>query len=192
MFSSSQEAQSNRRVLNSIVHPRVRLRMVLAVLRAYLSGHWAVVLDVPLLFESGLDVFCGSVLVVGLKDREEQLRRLLARDARQGGSLTEVEARGRVESQGAIGWKVERVKARKEVMGERAAETVWNDGPREELERNVAGVVGRWRRASPRWWCWFLWGLPPLAFGVAFWWFIRGWWVRRICLRREGEDGKKK
>lgn len=99
--------------------------------------------------------------------------------------LSEAEARDRIASQGSVGWKVSRLEARRVALGEGAGEVLWNDASREDLERAVAGVVGRWKRASPAWWGLLLWGFPPLAIVVAGWWLLRGWWVRRACLRRE-------
>jgi dephospho-CoA kinase len=190
VFGASPEATRNRKVLNSIVHPAVRWRMASLVLQAYVKGAWAVVLDVPLLFESGLDIFCGTVLVVGVSDSEIQLRRLLERDRKMSGSMTEDEARGRVASQGNLEWKVGRVERRREAMGVGAAEVVWNDSGLDDLEREVAGVVGRWRRGQPGWWRILLWLFMPLGLVVAGWWFFRGWWIRRQCIRKEEKNGK--
>lgn len=53
-----------RRWLNGVVHPRVRRAIVWAVVRAWIRGEWAVVLDVPLLIEAGLWKWVGEVLVV--------------------------------------------------------------------------------------------------------------------------------
>lgn len=53
-----------RRWLNNVVHPRVRKAMFMAVLKAWLSGEWCVVLDVPLLIEANLWKWVGEVVVV--------------------------------------------------------------------------------------------------------------------------------
>ena len=80
VFGTSDAAVRDRKVLNSIVHPAVRWAMARGVFWAWARGERAVVLDVPLLFESRLDAFCGAVVVVGVRDSEVQLRRLLERD----------------------------------------------------------------------------------------------------------------
>jgi dephospho-CoA kinase len=163
IFGDSEERKRDRGVLNSIVHPAVRWAMARAILRAYLQGHWAVVLDVPLLFESGLDVFCGTVMVVGVRDPDVQLKRLLGRDKSQGGNMTEQEARDRVGSQGDV-----RVKAKRaEQRGKGWGEVVWNDGGREELEGEVRRVMERVRSANPKWWAWLLLLCPPSGAGCA-------------------------
>ncbi|RMD43761.1 hypothetical protein DV735_g1336, partial [Chaetothyriales sp. CBS 134920] len=76
VFGQSAERTADRQRLNSIVHPAVRLYMLRSLAYYYVRGHWAVVLDIPLLFESGLDVFCSSVVVtdVALKAKWAQER----------------------------------------------------------------------------------------------------------------------
>merc|ERR1712093_845732 len=59
----------------------VRREMYKELLKCYLRGCWAVVLDVPLLFESSLDVLCGTVMVVAVRDPEIQMKRLMDRDS---------------------------------------------------------------------------------------------------------------
>lgn len=53
-----------RKWLNGVVHPRVKNEMVRAVLRAWITGEWCVVVDVPLLIEAGLWKWVGEVVVV--------------------------------------------------------------------------------------------------------------------------------
>ena len=175
VFGSSEKRMRARKVLNDIVHPAVRRSMATAVVKHYLRGAWAVVLDVPLLFESRLDSFCGVVVVVGVSDEEVQLRRLLKRDKEAGGTLTEDEARGRVASQGNVEGKVQMVRARGKGWGE----VVWNNGPWEDLESEVSRTIQRIRKGSPRWWGGLLWALPPLAGAAAAWCFAWAWWARR-------------
>ena len=172
-------------MLNGIVHPAVRRTIARAVLRAYLTGHWAVVLDVPLLFEAGLDVFCGVVVVVGVRELGVQMQRLRARDP----YLSEREAGERVQSQGGVEAKVGRVRERGEGWGE----VLWNDGGKVELREGVEEVMGRVEARSPRWWAWVLLGVPWLAGVVGAWCVLRGWWARRRWERsereREGGEG---
>ena len=54
VFGSGDERERDRKVLNGIVHPAVRREMYKQMVWAYLKGYWAVVLDVPLLFEDGI------------------------------------------------------------------------------------------------------------------------------------------
>ena len=62
---------AKRQLLESILHPRIRARE-LRLLDDLRGKKALVVLDVPLLFEGGLDQYCNHVLVVWV---EEQVRR---------------------------------------------------------------------------------------------------------------------
>ena len=187
VFGGSEERAHERKVLNGIVHPAVRRAMAAAVVKHYLHGAWAVVLDVPLLFESRLDAFCGVVLMVGVSSREVQLQRLLKRERGSGGSMTEEEARERVASQGDVEGKVQRVRSRGEGWGE----VVWNDAGRRELELEVSEAMLKVRRKSPRWWETLLWVLPPLAGAAATWCFVCTWWTRRTYEKRQTAERSK-
>lgn len=65
--------------LNSIVHPAVRREIFRQIFVAYISFKDIVVLDVPLLFESGLYRFCKLSITTSCT-LENQLERLLARN----------------------------------------------------------------------------------------------------------------
>jgi dephospho-CoA kinase len=58
----------DRKALNKIVHPAVRAEMYKQMGSAYIRGNWAVVLDVPLLFESGWEPLCGTIMVVAVSE----------------------------------------------------------------------------------------------------------------------------
>ncbi|KAL6851036.1 Dephospho-CoA kinase cab5 [Amphichorda felina] len=161
VFGDSEERQRDRAVLNAIVHPAVRWAMFRRVVSCYLRGHWAVVLDVPLLFESKLDRFCGVTAVVAVRDPAVQMRRLRERDPH----LTAEDAENRVRSQGDV-----RVKAaQSEARGEGRGIVLWNDGGKEELKEEVARAMEKLRRTSDGWWSWVLLACPPLAVAVAAW-----------------------
>ncbi|KAF7113747.1 hypothetical protein CNMCM5793_004802 [Aspergillus hiratsukae] len=63
VFGTTPDRKRDRQILNKIVHPAVRWEIYKALLYYYVRGEWAVVLDVPLLFESGMDLICGTVVV---------------------------------------------------------------------------------------------------------------------------------
>ncbi|OJD11076.1 dephospho-CoA kinase [Emergomyces pasteurianus Ep9510] len=163
VFGDTEERKRDRAVLNRIVHPAVRWEIYRSLLYYYIRGHWAVVLDVPLLFESGLDALCGTVIMVGVSDAAVQIARLRARDAH----LSAEDAENRVKSQGDVKWKVAQAEARgvEDVRGL----VVWNDGNRAQLEGEVSKVMQRVSQASPRWWAWVLLLVPPLGVTVATW-----------------------
>ncbi|KFH41792.1 Dephospho-CoA kinase-like protein [Hapsidospora chrysogenum ATCC 11550] len=179
VFGDSEERKRDRAVLNGIVHPAVRWAMFRRVVGCYLHGHWAVVLDIPLLFESKLDRFCGVTAVVAVRDPAVQMRRLRERDAH----LSAQEAEDRVRSQADV-----RVKAaQSEARGEGRGIVLWNDGTREELEGEVARAVEGMRRGNDGLWSWVLLACPPLAVAVAAW---RIWENGR--LRKEWERRQSK
>ncbi|KAK8049334.1 dephospho-CoA kinase [Apiospora phragmitis] len=153
VFGNGEERKRDRGVLNGIVHPAVRREMYKAMLGCYLRGHWAVVLDIPLLFESALDRLCGVVVVVAVRDPEVQMRRLTDRD----GHLTPDDARNRVASQMDVRLKARRCEAR---GGDRGV-VVWNDGSRDELKANIDAAMAQIQRRSPGWWNMLLLLCPP-------------------------------
>ncbi|KAL2260240.1 hypothetical protein VTK26DRAFT_5839 [Humicola hyalothermophila] len=171
VFGDDEQRRKDRAVLNGIVHPAVRREMAKAVLAAYARGHRAVVLDVPLLFESRLDRFCGAVLVVAVADPAVQMARLRARDPH----LSAEDAENRVRSQGDVREKARRCEAR----GEGSGVVVWNDGGKEDLEREVRRAMEELQRYSPRWWNWVLWACPPAAVVLAVWNFWRNTRINR-------------
>jgi dephospho-CoA kinase len=183
VFGNSPERKRDRGVLNSIVHPAVRMEMYKQLLRHYLSGAWAVVLDVPLLFESGLDVLCGTVMVVAVSDPEIQMKRLRERD----GHLTEEDARNRVLSQGDVREKARRAERR----GVGSGVVVWNDDGREELKREVERCMKGIQEKSPRWWAWMLLLVPPLAGLVGLWTYWRNLRINKAWREEEVRDRAK-
>ncbi|KAI1982441.1 Dephospho-CoA kinase cab5 [Ophidiomyces ophidiicola] len=163
VFGDSDERKKDRAVLNGIVHPAVRWEMYRSLLKYYLQGHWAVVLDVPLLFESGLDALCGTVIVVGVKDPAIQMQRLRSRDPH----LSAEDAENRVKSQGDVLGKVERAEFRG-VASARGV-IVWNDSDKAALEVEIKKAMTRIQASSPRWWAWVLLLVPPIGISVAAW-----------------------
>ena len=161
----------DRKALNKIVHPAVGKEMYRQMLFAYLRGCWAVVLDVPLLFESGWEPMCGTILVVAVKDPKVQMDRLRARDEH----LTEDDAKSRVAAQWDVRDKAERCLRR----GDRAGVVVWNDGDKADLKRQIDQVMIQVKRGSPQWWAWLLLLFPPLAALSGGWSYVRSWWIKR-------------
>lgn len=171
-------------MLNGIVHPLVRLAMAREVGKYFARGWWAVVLDVPLLFESGLDMFVGVVVMVGVSEAGVQMRRLRERD----GGLSAEEAGDRVGSQMGVWEKVGRTRAR----GGRRGKVVMNDGDRGDLGREVERVIGEVRgEGGGRAWGWWLVGSPCGVVGVSAWEVYQGWRARRRWeVEREREKAR--
>jgi dephospho-CoA kinase len=183
VFGDSEERKKDRAVLNSIVHPAVRMAMYRQLLAHYLHGSWVVILDVPLLFESGLDILCGVVMVVAVSDPAIQMARLRARDPH----LSEEDARNRVASQGDVMGKVRRCEAR----GPGRGVVVWNDKGIEELREEVGRVITGIQSRSPRWWAWLLLLCPPAAGLVGLWTLYRNWRIARRWKEQELRERAK-
>lgn len=183
IFGDSPEVKKDRAKLNSIIHPAVRREAYRALLWAYVTGKWAVVWDVPLLFEVGTDRLCGTVLVVGVRDPAVQMARLRARDPH----LTAEDAENRVKSQMDVLLKARKCTDR----GEGRGVVVWNDGDKEELRREVDRVIGELRTRSPWWWGTALWLCPPLAVGAGLWNLLINWRIAKQSEERQLQERAK-
>ncbi|KAL8799487.1 MAG: hypothetical protein Q9182_005855 [Xanthomendoza sp. 2 TL-2023] len=178
IFGPSPERIKDRKLLNNIIHPAVRRAMALSILTHFLHGEWAVILDIPLLYDSNLDIFTPVILMIAASP-SIQMQRLRARD----GHLSARDAEDRVVSQGGVGEKVERTEAR----GRGRGFVVWNDGGMGELAEEVGRVMGEVERGGRKgWWRWVFWVCWPVAVGWGVWEVGRGWWGRR-----EWERGKR-
>ncbi|EAW14909.1 putative dephospho-CoA kinase [Aspergillus clavatus NRRL 1] len=185
VFGTSEERKRDRMILNKIVHPAVRWEIYKALLYHYVRGQWAVVLDVPLLFESGMDLICGTVVVVGVRDPGVQMARLRARDPH----LSAEDAENRVRSQGDVQGKV----AKAEFRGTRSARgvIVWNDGDKADLKAEVSKAMGTVSASSPRWWAWVLLLAPPLGVGAALWNVAVNFATQKSWQKNEKEEKAK-
>lgn len=85
--------EAQKRALEGIIHPMVQHRMLEIADEAAETGKKVCVLDVPLLYETGMDVLCDEVWVVTLP-QEKQIVRVMGRDR-----LTRAEAIARIENQ---------------------------------------------------------------------------------------------
>lgn len=79
--------------LNEIMHPLVEEQILVGIKNAISCGEALLVLDIPLLYESGFDRFADKVVVV-YSEAAIQLQRLMARDG-----IDEAYAKNKVASQ---------------------------------------------------------------------------------------------
>ncbi|KAK6352507.1 hypothetical protein TWF730_009331 [Orbilia blumenaviensis] len=168
VFGTSADNKRDIKILNGIVHPAVRWAIFRGIVHYWLRGHWAVVLDIPLLFESRLDVYCGVSLLVGLEP-ELQLERLLKRDS----FLTRDDGEKRIASQMPLDKKIGF-----------ADVVIWNNDSKEELEREIGLFVGQYKRGRPWIWTFLMQVFWPATGCVIAW--------RLICnfLKRRRLDAK--
>lgn len=82
-----------RRALEAIIHPLVQRTMLERMDAAAQAGIPVVILDVPLLFETGMDALCDETWTLYL-EREKQIARVVSRDG-----LTREQAEARIDSQ---------------------------------------------------------------------------------------------
>ena len=94
--------ECKRRELEGILHPIVIEESKNEMARARALGAAVCVLDVPLLFESGMDVLCDETWLVFVPE-EVQLRRVMARDG-----LNAQQAQARIDSQMPLAEKLQR------------------------------------------------------------------------------------
>lgn len=91
-----------RRKLNSIVHPAVMAESRAQIENAHASGVKMCILDVPLLFETGMEKLCDETWLIYVP-REEQIRRMAERDG-----LDAAAAAARIDSQMPLEEKLKR------------------------------------------------------------------------------------
>uniref|UniRef100_A0A0N5ADP6 Dephospho-CoA kinase domain-containing protein n=1 Tax=Syphacia muris TaxID=451379 RepID=A0A0N5ADP6_9BILA len=82
-----------RKKLNDATHPEIRREIYLQILKYFFCGAKFVILDLPLLFESGYEKIVQKIIVVSCTD-EQQLERLKARN-----NYDEATARERIAAQ---------------------------------------------------------------------------------------------
>ncbi|WP_394580258.1 dephospho-CoA kinase [Cytobacillus firmus] len=119
--------ETERKALNSIVHPAVRKRMTALKERAISRKEQLIILDIPLLFESKLQYMCDKTLLV-YADENIQLQRLMQRN-----QLSEKEAMARIQSQMPL-------KDKKAL----ADAVIDNNGTIEETEKQLWGILKKW------------------------------------------------
>lgn len=93
VFSDSAKAQENRTLLNEITHRHVKREFFLWRESLKSKGCPLAVLDVPLLYESGMDQFCDAVIAV-VAERPVRVARIVVRDG-----ITRREAEARMDAQ---------------------------------------------------------------------------------------------
>lgn len=115
------------RKLNAVTHPLIIERMQSEIERCRKSGAPVVVLDVPLLFETGLDRLADETVCVSAP-LPVQLKRLMTRNG-----LTEEQAMARIQSQMPL--------SDKEKLADR---TISTDCPLEELCARMGRLYRQW------------------------------------------------
>ncbi|WML59500.1 dephospho-CoA kinase [Neobacillus sp. PS2-9] len=118
--------EEKRKLLNEIVHPEVRKRMMGQVEEAQLNGEEVIVLDIPLLFESKLTYMAEKTILVYV-DYDIQLERLMKRN-----SLSIDDAKARIQSQMPLNEKIKLADA-----------VINNNGSIEETKKQLINVLSQ-------------------------------------------------
>ena len=143
-----------RKTLNGITHPAVFMEMAKQILGAVFTLKPLIVLDVPLLFESGKLLFLCSHVITVACDENIEISRLMARN-----DLSKEEAEARINSQMSLTEKCE--------LSDTVIE---NNGTRGELRQVVNQVF---QEIYPQWTVLGT-GLPVFIVALgAFWFFAR-------------------
>ncbi|MCJ2147325.1 MULTISPECIES: dephospho-CoA kinase [Bacillus] len=119
--------EEKRMQLNAIVHPEVRKMMIKQRDEAIRAGEQFVVLDIPLLYESGLEHLTDKVIVVWVP-MELQLERLMKRNR-----LTEDEALNRIHAQHSL-----------EEKKKKADAVIDNSGSLKDTEAQLHQLLDTW------------------------------------------------
>ena len=120
------EAQDKLKKLNEITHRHVLARTRELTEDFRRSGAPAVLIDAPLLFESGFDKECDAVIAV-LADREVRIFRIISRDG-----ITREDAERRINSQLDDGYLIAN-----------SAYHIFNNGSISELEASVSEIADK-------------------------------------------------
>lgn len=119
--------EKSRKKLNSIVHPAIRQEMLKQKEALMKQEPEAIVMDIPLIYESGLENYVDKILVVYVTE-EMQLKRLMERD-----ESTKEEALSRMNSQISI-----------EEKAKRADAIINNNGTVDESYNQLLNILAKW------------------------------------------------
>ncbi|EDW96421.1 dephospho-CoA kinase [Drosophila yakuba] len=129
------EDKELRGKLNKITHPTIHRKIFWQVCKLLVSGHAWIVLDLPLLFETGVLMDFIHKIVCVTCDTDKQLERLMARN-----ELSESEARHRVDSQMPLDKKCEK-----------SHFVIDNNGTVEEAENSAMSIYNLMRDSKQHW-----------------------------------------
>lgn len=130
-----------RKKLNTLLKWPITRATLLALVKAYIAGAKCVIVDAPLLFESGLDKLCHVTVTVFVDSEELQIDRLVDRDTKLALSqsrpaVTREEAKHRIDSQMSTAEK-----------RKRATYEIDNSGTAAELEDLTDTLIKHIRKA---------------------------------------------
>jgi len=148
------ENKARRRRLNEITHPEIYREMTWAAFKCFFQGHSFIVMDLPLLFESGAMLEYLHKIIVVRCEEDIQLLRLIDRS-----KMSEARAKKRIGAQMSL-----------ESKCERADFVIENSGNKEETRHQVDLVVSVLKSLKYHWKLRFIAGLLFSGiFSFIFW-----------------------
>ncbi|XP_017119938.1 dephospho-CoA kinase [Drosophila elegans] len=129
------EDKELRGKLNKITHPTIHRKIFWQVCKLLVTGHSWIVLDLPLLFETGVLIDFIHKIICVTCDSDKQLERLIARN-----ELSESDARHRVDSQMPLEQKCEK-----------SHFVIDNNGSVEEAEHSAMAIYNLMRDSKQHW-----------------------------------------
>ncbi|XP_078168876.1 dephospho-CoA kinase family [Carex rostrata] len=115
-----------RQLLNRLLAPHISNSLMWEVIKLWFKGCRVIILDIPLLFETKMNLWTKPVIVVWV-DPETQIQRLIARDG-----ISEEQARNRIEAQMPL-----------DLKREKADLVIDNSGSLEETKVQFEQVLSR-------------------------------------------------
>lgn len=119
--------EDKRKKLNEIVHPAIRKEMLAQRDKLIELNHPAIVMDIPLIYESGLEDYVEKIIVAYVNEKT-QLKRLIERD-----QCTKEEALSRINSQINI-----------EEKAKKADAIIDNNGTIEASYKQLVDLLEKW------------------------------------------------
>ena len=119
--------ESERKALNEIIHPEIRKKMLSRRDQYIREEQPLIIMDIPLLFESGLFDYVDQVLVVYIPEKL-QVERLMKRD-----KSSKEDAQARIDAQISI-----------EEKKDKADAVIDNSGTIEESRRQLMEILRNW------------------------------------------------
>ncbi|CAH1395023.1 unnamed protein product [Nezara viridula] len=129
------ENKERRRKLNEITHPEIYREMAWAAIRCFFQGHQFIVMDLPLLFESGVMLNYLYKIIVVTCEEDLQVERLIERNR-----MTEARAKVRIATQMPL-----------EKKAEAANFVIENSGSLEDTREQVARIVSVLKASNHHW-----------------------------------------
>lgn len=127
--------KDRRRKLNEITHPEIYREMTWAAIKCFFQGHAFIVMDLPLLFESGAMLNYLYKIIIVTCEEDLQVQRLIERSR-----MTEARAKLRIAAQMPL-----------EQKAERAHFVIENSGSLEDTREQVARIVGILKDSKHHW-----------------------------------------